>query len=158
MKLRLIVLGKTEGNWLIQGCEQYQRRLRHYYPFETEVIPDIRVKGKISKEALRKKEAEAVLARLSAEDRLVLLDEKGVSLSSKEMAAFIEKESLQGYKQLVFLIAGAFGADEVLKSRAFLSLSLSKMTFPHQLVRLIFLEQLYRAMSIIRNEPYHNEG
>lgn len=153
-----MVVGKTEGEWLIRGCEQYQQRLRHYWPFETEVIPDIRVKGKISRDALRKKESEAILARLGADDRLVLLDEKGGNLSSKEMAAFIEKESLQGYKQLVFVIAGAFGADDSLKSRAFFSLSLSRMTFPHQLVRLIFLEQLYRAMSILRNEPYHNEG
>ncbi len=153
-----MMVGKTEGEWLIRGCEQYQRRLRHYWPFETEVIPDIRVKGKYLPETLRKKEAEAVLARLAPDDRLVLLDEKGNHLSSIELAAFIEKESHQGYKQVVFLIAGAFGADDSLKSRAFFSLSLSKMTFPHQLVRLIFLEQLYRAMSILRNEPYHNEG
>lgn len=153
-----MVVGKTEGEWLIQGCEQYQRRLRHYWPFEMEVIPDLRIKGKVSRDVIRKKEAEAVLARLGADDRLVLLDEKGSKLSSMEMAAFIEKESLQGYKQLVFLIAGAFGADDLLKSRAFFCLSLSRMTFPHQLVRLIFLEQLYRAMSILRNEPYHNEG
>lgn len=153
-----MVVGKTEGEWLIEGCDQYQRRLRHYYPFEVEVIPDIRAKGKISQDALRKKEAEAVLTRLGSDDRLVLLDEKGAHLSSKELATFIEKESHQGYKNLVFLIAGAFGADASLKSRAHFSLSLSKMTFPHQLVRLIFLEQLYRAMSILRNEPYHNEG
>lgn len=158
MKLRLMVIGKTEDGWVSTGCDQYSRRIVHYLPFTLEVVPDIKGGGTMPQALLRKKEAEKVLERLGSDDRLILLDERGRQFSSNDFAALLHKSGVEGTRNLVFLIAGAFGADDSLKTRADLSMSLSTMTFPHQLVRVMFLEQLYRACSINKGEKYHNDG
>lgn len=157
MKIRLLLIGKTESGWLKEACEVYFRRIVHYGSFEMEILPDIKSSKNLAPADLVEKEGSKFLERISADERVYLLDEKGVQCSSREFAALIEKENLRGTRKLVFIIAGAFGASAELGKRADTLLSLSAMTFPHQLVRLIFLEQLYRAHSILRNEPYHND-
>lgn len=153
-----MVIGKTEDGWVSDGCDQYIRRIIHYLPFSMDVIPDIKGAGTMPPSLLKKKEAEKVLERLGPDDRLILLDERGRHFSSKDFAALLHKSGMDGTRNLAFLIAGAFGADDSLKSRADLSMSLSAMTFPHQLVRVMFLEQLYRACTINKGEKYHNDG
>lgn len=157
MKIRLLLYGKTSEPWLKEGCESYFRRIGHYYPFSMEVIPEIRHSAKLDMVSAKKKEAEKILERISGKDYLVLLDEKGQATTSRGFSEMISKLEWQGVQELCFLIAGPFGADPSLKQQANATLSLSQMTFPHQLVRVIFLEQLYRAMTILRNEKYHND-
>lgn len=157
MKIRLLLIGKTDEKWLAEACEHYIQRITHYIPFNVEVIPDVRNAGKLKPDELKRHEAEKILKRIDHDDFLVLLDEHGEHLSSKQFSNWIDKQSISGVRNLTFLVAGAFGADKSVKERARLMISLSKMTFPHQLVRVIFLEQLYRAMTISRNEKYHNE-
>ncbi|HRY97525.1 MAG TPA: 23S rRNA (pseudouridine(1915)-N(3))-methyltransferase RlmH [Bacteroidales bacterium] len=158
MKLKLMVVGRTEGGWISDGCDQYARRIVHYLPFTLEVVPDIRGAGGLGPAQLRRKEAEKVLERLGPDDRLILMDERGRTYPSLEFASLLSKAALEGVRSMVFLIAGAYGADESLKARADQVMSLSPMTFPHQLVRVLFLEQLYRACTINKGEKYHNEG
>jgi 23S rRNA (pseudouridine1915-N3)-methyltransferase len=157
MKVELWQIGKTAFPYLRTGIELYEKRLKHYLKFQIVTFPDIKNAQKLSPALLKDKEAEQLLKKLKSDDYLVLLDERGKQHSSVEFARFIEKRFMGGHKRLIFLIGGAFGASEGLKQRANLQLSISRMTFSHQLIRLLFLEQLYRGMTIIRNEPYHNE-
>lgn len=157
MKVAFWAIGKTAEQYLEEGTKVYTKRLVHYLPFEMHLIPDVKKAGKLSAEQLKQKEGEQVLAQLNPDDFLVLLDERGKIYSSKEFAQLLEQKLQLSYKRLIFLVGGAFGFSEDLYKRANDKLSLSKMTFSHQMIRLFFLEQLYRAMTILRNEPYHNE-
>lgn len=139
------------------GCAEFFNRLKHYSDFEMQVITPPKNSAKMEVAELKNKEAENILVKVQPSDFVVLLDEKGNTFSSVEFAAFLQKRMNTGIKNLVFVVGGAFGFSEKMHERADSKLSLSKMTFSHQLIRLIFAEQLYRAFTILRNEKYHNE-
>ncbi len=158
MKCELWMIGKTSFSWLEEGISLYKKRLAHYISFQIEVIPDVKSSGSLPTEQLKQKEAEQVLKRMQKDDLLVLLDERGKKFSSVDFAGFLEKETLLGRgRRIIFLVGGAYGFHTSLYDRAQFQLSLSEMTFSHQMVRLFFVEQLYRAMTIIRGESYHND-
>jgi 23S rRNA (pseudouridine1915-N3)-methyltransferase len=156
MKVKFLIIGKTAFDYLKVGEEVYQDRLKHYCSFERIEVQDVKNPKNLSKEEIKRKEASSILAKLSPNDFLVLLDENGKVFSSNEFAIWIAKrQSLP--QNIVFLIGGAYGFDGSLYERMNMKLALSKMTFSHQMVRVIFLEQLYRAFTIIKGEPYHHE-
>ena len=157
MKIKLIVIGKTKSKFLIEGENEYQKRLKHYCKFSELVIPDVKNAGKISKKELKEKEGNLILASLKNSDYVILLDDKGITLSSIEFSEFLNKKMISSTNELVFIIGGAFGFNESVYKRANTKLSLSKMTFSHQMVRLIFKEQLYRVFTILKGEKYHHE-
>ena len=157
MKIKLIVVGKTNAKYLLVGEREYQNRLRHYTKFEEIIIPDVKQSGKLSEKELKKKEGQLILYKLENIDHVILLDDKGKSYSSIEFANFLQQKMNSGLKSLVFVVGGAFGFSDEVYERANSKLSLSKMTFSHQMVRLIFKEQLYRGFSILRGEKYHHE-
>lgn len=156
MKVECWFIGKTSDAYLREGIEKYAKRLPHYIPFETNILPDIKQAGKLSSIQLKQREAELVLGKLKPQDGLILMDEGGKQMSSKELSIWFDKQLQMPYRRLIFLVGGAFGFDQSLYQRANGKLSLSKMTFSHQMVRLFLVEQLYRALTILRNEPYHN--
>lgn len=156
LKTELWAIGKTNEPYLEEGMGIYLRRLGHYLKFELAILPDVKNAGKLRAEQLREAEAETVLNRLRPGDHLILLDENGRQPSSEEFAGLLNQKFQLSHKRLVFLIGGAYGFSDGLYQRADMKLSLSRMTFSHQMVRLFFLEQLYRAMTILNNEPYHN--
>jgi 23S rRNA (pseudouridine1915-N3)-methyltransferase len=155
MKIKLIQIGKTHQSYLVQGIETYDQRLKNYISFQAETIPAI--KQVLSIDQLKTKEGDLILAKLKPDDRLVLLDERGKSFSSVGFADFLQLQMNQSARQLVIVIGGAYGFSEPVYKRANSLISLSEMTFSHQLIRLIFMEQLYRAMTILHNHPYHHE-
>lgn len=157
MKVKLIQIGKTDASYLTEGIEKYNKRIKHYHPYEIITIPDIKNVKNISQEQQKKLEAEKILKAIENTDLVILLDEKGKELSSVKFANFINDTMLQSIKQLIFVIGGPYGFDSSVYNRANRKIALSQMTFSHQLVRLIFAEQLYRANSIIKREPYHHE-
>ncbi|HMT30870.1 MAG TPA: 23S rRNA (pseudouridine(1915)-N(3))-methyltransferase RlmH [Bacteroidia bacterium] len=157
MKIRLLMIGKTSENYLEEGIQMYVKRLSHYCDFSMEVIPDVKRTPSTLPDKLKDLEADAFLKKIGVRDNVILLDENGKSYSSEGFAAFIEKWMVSGDKNLVFIIGGAFGFGKALYDRAEMKISLSGMTFSHQMVRLIFAEQLYRAFTILRNEPYHHK-
>ena len=157
MKIRLIVVGKTNANYLKTGESDYEERLKHYCKFEELIIPPIKNSGKLSKKDLKIKEGKLILKNIDPMDQLVLLDEKGKSFSSIDFSNFLNQKLLDSTKRLVFVVGGAFGFSEEIYKRADSKLSLSKMTFSHQMIRLIFKEQLYRAFTILKGEKYHHE-
>lgn len=156
MKIKLLVVGKTDSKPLLQLISDYENRLKHYVKFELESIPDVKNAQKLSESQQKEKEGEAILKKLSSTDILVLLDEKGKTYTSIEFSEFLQKKMNSGIKQLVFAVGGPYGFGNALYERANGSISLSKMTFSHQMVRLFFVEQIYRAFTILRNEPYHH--
>ena len=157
MKVELWLIGKTASPYLEEGMAIYEKRLGHYLPFASHILPEIKIAGNMPPDQLKQKEGEAVISRLKKDDFLVLLDERGKQLTSVEFSAFMEQKLQLPAKRLVFLVGGAWGFSEEIYQRADFKISLSKMTFSHQMVRLFFLEQLYRAMTILRGESYHNE-
>jgi len=154
MKIEFWYIGKTNEKYLTQGMTIFEKRLSHYCRFKSVCIKDVKP-GQTSEET-KHREADLILSKLSSSDLLVLLDETGDMYTSPKFSKMIEKLQLQSSKRIIFLVAGAFGASDLLKKRADKLLSLSLMTFSHQMVRLFFLEQLYRAFTIIKNEKYHN--
>ena len=156
MKIAFWQIGKTKENYLKSGEEQYENRLKHYLSFESKVFPDIKNAGKLKPIDLKKAEAKMILGQIQNSDHLILLDENGKTYTSSEFASFNEKLFQSGSKRIIYLVGGAFGFDQSLYDRADRKVALSKMTFTHQMVRLFFLEQLYRAMTILKNEQYHN--
>lgn len=154
MKISFWVIGKTNEKYLETGIQMYTKRLMNYIKFELTEFRDI--KNFAGPDDLKKKEAEMILQKLKDEDFFIVLDEGGKHLSSTEFAGFIEKNRDTNVKNMIFLVGGAYGVHETVKNRANLLLSFSKMTFSHQMIRLFFTEQLYRAMTIIKNEKYHN--
>ena len=157
MKVFVWAIGKTTEGYLKDGMSIYLKKLKHYVPFAYDELPAIKVNKHTTREQLKIKESELILSRLKNDDYLVLLDEKGKAYSSRAFSKQLNKWQAQSGKRLIFLIGGAFGFSDALYARANAKLSLSDMTFSHQMVRLFLLEQLYRGYSIQRNEPYHND-
>lgn len=157
MTIKLLAIGKTDDPSLQKLIDIYSRRLRFYTKFEMEVIPDLK-KAKNLEEALQKqKEGELILSKVTTSDYLVLLDENGDQFSSEAFSEYLQKRMNSGLKQLIFVIGGPFGFSGDVYNRANSKLSLSKMTFSHQMVRLFFIEQVYRGFTILKNEPYHHK-
>lgn len=156
MKIILAVVGKTTTPYIATGIAEYAKRLGFYVPFELLTIPDAKTtKGTIPAKQ-KQLEAQNLLQALDKGDHVVLLDERGRELSSVELARYLEKTMSAGFKRLVFIVGGPYGFSDEVYQRADGKISLSKMTFPHELARLVFTEQLYRAMTILNNEPYHH--
>ncbi len=156
MKIKLLLIGKTDESYLKQGIEKYTKRIKHYLSFDFITIPDLKNTRNLSEEQQKQKEGELILNQLNPADFVVLLDEKGKEYSSVDFSIFIEKQMISGLKNLIFIVGGPYGFSKQLYERSNIKISLSQMTFSHQMVRLIFVEQLYRAMSIIKGEPYHH--
>lgn len=157
MKVELWLHGKTTEPYLAEGMAVYEHRLKNYLQLQVVVLPSVKDSNRLPPQQLLAKEAAILLQRLKDSDYLVLLDERGSEMSSVKFANWLERHQNLGNRRLVFVVGGAWGFDEAVYKRANFSLSLSKMTFSHQMVRLFFLEQLYRAMTIIKGEKYHNE-
>ncbi|HCY42010.1 MAG TPA: 23S rRNA (pseudouridine(1915)-N(3))-methyltransferase RlmH [Prolixibacteraceae bacterium] len=157
MKICLLVIGKTDESYLQKGLEIFLKRIPHYILFEMKVIPDIKNAKNLSRDQQKEKEGELILQQLLSSDELILLDENGMEFTSIDFARFLEKKMISGIKRLVFVIGGPYGFSENVYSKASGKMSLSKMTFSHQMVRLIFAEQLYRAFTILKGEPYHHQ-
>lgn len=157
MKICLLVIGKTDESYLQKGLEIFLKRIPHYILFEMKVIPDIKNAKNLSRDQQKEKEGELILQQLLSSDELILLDENGMEFTSIDFARFLEKKMVSGIKRLVFVIGGPYGFSENVYSKASGKMSLSKMTFSHQMVRLIFAEQLYRAFTILKGEPYHHQ-
>jgi len=156
MKIKLLSIGKTEEKYLKEGVDIYRKKLVHYFPFEYEEIPAIKQTKNLSFNEQKKREGELILKKILPHDTLALLDERGTTYSSVDFSTFLQQRMLQGNRQLVFVIGGANGFSQEVYERKDRSLFLSPTMFSHQMVRLIFLEQLYRAGSILKNEPYHH--
>lgn len=156
MKIQCWTIGKANESYVEEGIEQFTKRIQHYYPIDWKIIPPPKSAGMLSATDLKLKEGESVLALLKNEDYLIVLDERGKQLNSEQLAAFIQQRANDSEKNIVFLIGGSFGVSEALLTRANFTWSLSSLVFPHQLVRLILAEQLYRACTILRNEKYHH--
>lgn len=157
MNIKLLAIGKTDQNHLQTLIDDYAKRLSHYIKFDLEVIPDIKNVKNLSEQQQKEKEGELILAKIGSSDQMVLLDENGKSFSSVEFSAELQKKMNSGIKTLVFVIGGPYGFSEAVYQQAQGKISLSKMTFSHQMVRLFFVEQLYRGFTILRNEPYHHQ-
>ena len=156
MKFQLWTIGKNHEPFIKEGIELFTKRISNYYPVEWDIIATPKNAASLSETDLKKKEGETIINLLQKEDYLVLLDERGKQWSSEELAAFVQTRANESTKTIVFLIGGAYGVSEPVKLRANYTWSLSKLVFPHQLVRLILAEQIYRACSINRNEKYHH--
>jgi 23S rRNA (pseudouridine1915-N3)-methyltransferase len=157
MRIELWSVGKTHEPYVKAGVEDFTKRISNYFKVEWVIIAPPKNAGMMSETDLKRKEGEAILERLEKDDYLVVLDERGKQLSSEGLSEFIQGRANAAVKKVVFLIGGAFGVDEAVMKRAGLSWSLSKLVFPHQLVRLILAEQVYRACTILRNEKYHHK-
>ena len=157
MNITLLVIGKTDASYIQEGMDIYIKRLKHYVNFSVEVIPDIK-KGKNTGEELQKiKEGEFILSKLAPGKEMHLFDERGKVFSSKEFAQFIERKMLNSVKELIFVIGGPYGFSEEVYQKSNSKIALSKLTFSHQMVRLLCVEQIYRAFTILKGEPYHHE-
>jgi 23S rRNA (pseudouridine1915-N3)-methyltransferase len=157
MKILIWTIGKAHEPYVKEGITEFTKRLKKYFPVEWTILPVPKNAGMLSEMDLRRKEAEMVLEWLKQDDYLVALDEHGKQFSSEGLADFLQERANNRDKNIVFLIGGAFGLDEIVLKKAKLKWSLSQLTFPHQLVRLILSEQLYRACTILKNEKYHHK-
>jgi len=157
VKITLLVIGKTDAAYLKEGLNEYLKRLKHYVNFEIEVIPDIKKVKNMSSENQKKREGELILSKKMGGKEIHLFDEKGKTLSSRELAQFLEKKMVSGLKELVFVIGGPYGFSEDVYKNASTKISLSRLTFSHQMVRLLCTEQIYRAFTILKGEPYHHD-
>ena len=157
MKITLLTVGKTDRDWVRQGLEIYLSRLKHYIPFSLTEIPELKNVSAFTKEQIKIKEGSLILKNIRPNDEVILLDERGKMFTSIEFASLIKDRMDYASRDIVFVIGGAYGFSEEVYSRANSKISLSKMTFSHQMVRTIFAEQLYRAFTIIKGEPYHHE-
>jgi 23S rRNA (pseudouridine1915-N3)-methyltransferase len=157
MKISLWSIGKSNDTYVKEGISEFTKRISKYFPVEWTIIPVPKNAGMLSEMDLKKKEAEIILHWINPADFLVALDEKGKEMTSEGLANFIQQRATENTKNIVFLIGGAFGIDDSVIKRANLKWSLSQLTFPHQLVRLILAEQVYRACTILRNEKYHHK-
>ncbi len=156
MKIQFWTVGKANESYVKEGIEAFTKRILNYFPVEWNIIPSPKNSGLMSEVELKKKEGEIILENIQKDDFLVLLDEKGKILSSEGVAELLQMRANSSTKKIIFLIGGAFGVDDFVKSRSNIKWSLSNLVFPHQLVRLILSEQIYRACSILRNEKYHH--
>jgi 23S rRNA (pseudouridine1915-N3)-methyltransferase len=157
MTIKLLAIGKTDSTELQQLISMYEKRLGHYVNFNLELIPDLKKTKNLSEQQQKEKEGELILKQLVPTDVLVLLDESGKQYSSVEFSSYLQKKMNSGIKQLVFVIGGPYGFSDMIYQTASGKISLSKMTFSHQMVRLFVVEQVYRAFTILKNEPYHHQ-
>ena len=157
MDVKLVTVGKTDVKWVKEGLDLYVSRLRHYVPFSLVEIPQLKNVSALTQEQIKEREGELILKQLNPGDSVILLDEHGKEYRSVEWAEWIRQRLARGGKALVFVIGGAYGFSQAVYDRAEGMVSLSRMTFSHQMVRTIFAEQLYRAFTIIKGEPYHHE-
>ena len=157
MKIKLLAIGKTDSKPLQVLIDEYQKRLKHYIKFEFEIIPDFKNAKNLSESQQKEKEGELILSKIQNTDQLILLDDKGKHFTSIEFSQYLQKKMNAGLKQLVLVIGGPYGFSDAVYNKSQGKISLSKMTFSHQMVRLFFCEQLYRVMTILKNEPYHHE-
>lgn len=156
MNIKVLAIGRTDDKQLQQLIDLYVKRLSHYVKFELDIIPDLKNTKNLSEAQQKEKEGELILKKLSPTDVLVLLDENGKQFTSVEFSSYLQKRMNSGIKTLVFVIGGPYGFSESVYAKAQGKISLSKMTFSHQMVRLFVVEQIYRAFTILRNEPYHH--
>jgi 23S rRNA (pseudouridine1915-N3)-methyltransferase len=157
MNIKLLTIGKTDNKALQSLIDDYRKRLSFYIKFDLEIIPDIKNIKNLSESQQKEKEGELILAKLTATDQLILLDEKGTTFSSVDFSYYLQKKMNSGAKTLVFVIGGPYGYSDEVYQKAQGKISLSLMTFSHQMVRLFFIEQLYRGFTILKNEPYHHQ-
>ena len=157
MKIPLLTVGKTDKDWVRQGLDIYVSRLKHYVPFSIIEIPELKNVSSLSKERIKTREGELILKNIRNTDDVILLDEHGKEYSSMELAGVIRDKMTYGGRDIVYVIGGAYGFSDAVYARANSKLSLSRMTFSHQMVRAIFAEQIYRAFTIMKGEPYHHE-
>ena len=157
MNIKLICISKTDVSYLKEGLDVYRKRLRHYINFELIEIPELKNTKNLSPKELKEKEAELLLKHIEKSDEVVLLDEKGKTFRSMEFAEYLQKKMNSNAKTLAFIIGGAYGFSTAFTEQYKEKLSLSPMTFSHQMIRLLFVEQVYRAFTILKGEPYHNE-
>ena len=157
MKIALLTMGKTDVPWVRQGLDIYISRLKHYVQFSLVEIPELKNVSALTKEQIKNKEGEEILRLIKNSDDLILLDEKGKKFSSVLFSQYLQKKMATSSKDVVFVIGGAYGFSNEVHKRADFKISLSEMTFSHQMVRTIFVEQLYRAFTIMKGEPYHHE-
>lgn len=156
MKVKFICIGKTGKSFLEEGESEYLKRLKHYLPVEKLEIPDLKNAKNLTVEQIKEQEGREIISKMQSGDQLILLDENGVQFTSLEFAQFFQQKFNAGGKTIVFVVGGAYGFSAEVYSLATGKISLSKMTFSHQMVRMIFFEQLYRAMTILKGEPYHH--
>ncbi|MBE6314165.1 MAG: 23S rRNA (pseudouridine(1915)-N(3))-methyltransferase RlmH [Bacteroidales bacterium] len=157
MEITLIVIGKTNAKYLIEGLDEYTRRLKHYISYNINILPDIKNTKNLSEEQQKETEGKLILNALKPGDFIVLLDERGKEFSSMQFSDYLQRKMNSGLRRLVFVVGGPYGFSKDVYNKADEKLSLSKMTFSHEMIRLFFTEQIYRAMTIIRGEPYHHE-
>lgn len=157
MNITLLTVGKTDRNWIRDGLEIYCARLKHYIPFSLVEIPELKNASSLTREQIKEKEGALILKCVKGSDDVILLDEHGKEYTSIEWAGMLEKKISSGGRDIVFVIGGAYGFSAQVYGRANGKVSLSRMTFSHQMVRTIFAEQLYRAFTIMKGEPYHHE-
>ena len=157
MKIQLICVGKTERSYLKEGESEYLKRLKHYRSFEKIEIPELKNAKKLSEDQIKTEEGKLILAKVDRSTQLILLDENGKTFNSVGFSKFLQKKFNQGGKSIVFVVGGAYGFSEEMYARANGKISLSEMTFSHQMVRLFFIEQIYRALTILKGEPYHHQ-
>ena len=157
MKIKLVLIGKTDDAWLKEAMEKYTKRLVNYIGFEVIAIPDLKNSKSLSESQQKDAEGKLILAAVKDSDLVVLFDEHGVEYRSVEFADFLQKKMNSGIKILSFVVGGPYGFSDEVYQKKFLKLSLSKLTFSHQMIRVVILEQLYRAFTILKNEPYHHE-
>ena len=157
MKITLLTIGKSEDKYLIEGIDIYLKRLKHYIPFQILEIPELKNTKNLSRDQQKIKEAELIFKNIQSTDHIILLDENGKELTSKNFSVYLNKRMLGGQQHLVFIIGGPYGFSEEVYTRSNDKLSFSQMTFSHQMIRLFFTEQLYRAFTILKGEPYHHD-
>ncbi len=157
MTIKLLAIGKTDSKQLLELTAEYEKRLKHYIKFDLEIIPDIKNTKNLSETQQKEKEGEAILKKINTTDVLILLDENGKQYNSVDFSNFLQKKMNAGLKQLVFVIGGPYGFSHTIYQKAQGKISLSKMTFSHQMIRLFIVEQIYRAFTILKNEPYHHQ-
>lgn len=157
MTIKLIAIGKTDHKAILELIDEYSKRLNFYVKFELEIIPDLKNTKSLSESLQKEKEGELILKKVIPSDDLILLDERGKSYSSVDFSNYIQKKMNAGLKQLIFVIGGPYGFSDAVYTRANGKISLSKMTFSHQMIRPFFVEQIYRALTILRGEPYHHQ-
>jgi len=157
MKISLLVIGKTNKTFLVDGEQEYHKRLRKYIQFEKIEIPDLKNAKNLSETEIKKEEGKLILSKIQPNGLVVLLDDKGKSYTSVQFATWIQDAFNRSYKHITFVVGGAYGFSDEVYAIANQKMSLSKMTFSHQMVRLLFTEQIYRAFTILNNEPYHHE-
>ena len=157
MRITLRVIGKTDFEWIKEGLGLYTRRLSHYIPFALEEIPEPKIPVSATQDFVKEKEGALLLSGLKPSDEVILLDERGPQMRSVEFARYLQDKMARGGRNIVFMIGGPYGFSQAVYDRAEGKISLSKMTFSHQMVRVFFVEQVYRAMTILGGEPYHHE-